>query len=173
MFSLVLISAVLLSSIVELVSAIAFGWSLPLLQICAFHFCMRRGFWHAILPLILGAACLDAAWMHRFPSQVLAVFLVALLTASWRRYGDLTSWSSLILAAFGIAFLSWGAILCGAMVGRGAAAPAFLRLPGQLLASFLLLPPVTALLNSVLARRLNWLATSFEPPSDDEEEDAP
>lgn len=160
MFAIVLMSSVIL----EVVAA-NYGVFLPLLCVCAFCFTMRYGILRVFAGLVLASAVLDGVWMHRFPSQFIAVLTVTLISGTWRRYGDLGAWLSLVMSGFCIGVISWGSHLLGKLSSAGHAMTwksVFQSLPSQVVAAVLLTPLVALMLNSLLRRRVAWLSKQAE-----------
>ena len=156
-----------LAVMTEVVAA-NYGISLPLLGVCAFYFTMRYGAKRVFSGLFLASAVLDWVWMHRFPSRFAAVLVILLLSGTWRKYGDLGSWLSLLVSGFCIGILSWMSLLLGMLASSGHAMTwmaAVRPLPGQMLAALLLTPLIAFLLNFLLRRRVAWLSEQ----SDDKE----
>lgn len=106
MFWTVFFFILLLSGVVTVLAGNA-GIVLPLVAIATFYFCMKGTVAKTLPWTVLMAALVDAAWMHRCPGTLLSVLLVTALTALWRKFSDLGSWTSLASAAGWIAVAAW------------------------------------------------------------------
>ena len=160
MFAIFLMSSV----IVEVVAA-NYGVFLPLLCVCAFCFTMRFGALRVVAGLMLASAVLDGVWMHRFPSQFIGVLTVVVISGTWRRYGDLGSWLSLMVSGVCIGVISWGSHLLGKLASAGHAMTwksVLYALPSQVAAAVILTPLTAFMLNSLLRRRIAWLSKQAE-----------
>ena len=117
MFWTVFFFILLLSGVLTVLAGNA-GIVLPLMAIVTFYFCMKSTAAKTLPWTVLMAALVDAAWMHRCPGTLLSVLLVTALTALWRKFGDLGSWTSLASAAVWIAVASWLGELLAVLVGN-------------------------------------------------------
>ncbi len=154
----------LLSTIAEVVAANS-GQVVPLLGICAFYFTMRYGAQRSLPGVVLVAAMVDACWMHRFPSQILLVLVVAGLSSAWKPYGDLNSGLSLCLSGCCIGIISWLLRLFGALISSShwpSWSAVLLPLVTQLFLAMLLTLVLSLALNRMLRKSITWFSADDE-----------
>lgn len=154
MFWVVFFTVELLSAVISVVVGNC-GISLPLMQVCAFYFCVKTTLWKATPLILLFAALLDALWLHPLPAQLLSIGVVILFSVWWRRFGDLYAWTALCGAALVCGFCAWLAQVTVSSGTSASIARGGISLLGQLFAAVVLTSGVVFVMERILVRRVH------------------
>ncbi|GEM_PF-5688087 len=153
MFWVVFITVEFLVAVVSVVAGNR-GVSLPLMQVCAFYFCVKSTPWKAAPVILIFAGVLDGIWLHPFPAQLLCAGAVILFAAWWKHFGDLYAWTAVCGASLFCGACAW----CAQWLASDGVANSFssgwVSFGGQLLASVVSMLVLVSLMERILIRRL-------------------